>query len=264
MPITAAQLDHYQSKGWVVVEGVFALDRVEWAAKRGVELAEPETQGSENSVKIDISPDGKERLPRKLDKPFARDAAFGRMVFESELPELIKQITGAEPLFFADQLFLKPPRHGSAKAYHQDNAYFRLHPDDHVITAWIALDDVDEANGCLRYIDGSHLGPILPCEPVPGRTHDLTPDPALIDLTRESLAPVKKGGVVFHHAKALHCSGPNTSERWRRGYATHWVAADVTPEQGQIELSYYQKPELFAGWGEKYARNAPKALSAIG
>ena len=28
-----------------------------------------------------------------------------------------------------------------------------------MITAWLALDDVDEENGCLRYIDGSHPDP---------------------------------------------------------------------------------------------------------
>ena len=98
-------------------------------------------------------------------------------MFESPLTDLIRQLTKATPLLCSDQVFFKPPRHGSPKAYHQDNAYFLCHTDDLVITAWFAMDDVDEENGCLRYIDGSHLGPILPSQAIPGKEHDLTPDP---------------------------------------------------------------------------------------
>ena len=126
---------------------------------------------------------------------------------------------------------MKPPRLGSAKPYHQDNFYFRCHPDDQVITAWIALDDVDAGNGCLRYIDGSHLGPILPhIRFLARRLIIRRPAPELIDLSKESLAPVRKGGVVFHHSKTLHTSHRNESDRWRRGYATHWATAKVTSE----------------------------------
>ena len=121
------------------------------------------------------------------------------------------------------------------------------------------MDDVDEANGCLRYIDGSHLGPVLDAKPVPGQEHDLMPDPAEIDLSKESLAPVGKGGVVFHHSKVLHGSAANTSDRWRRGYATHWVSADVTSDTGLLEGGYYHRPELFAGWGEELAQRPAAA-----
>jgi ectoine hydroxylase-related dioxygenase (phytanoyl-CoA dioxygenase family) len=116
------------------------------------------------------------------------------------------------------------------------------------VTAWLALDDVDEANGCLRYIDGSHRGPILASRRLAARPHDMTPDPALIDLSRESLAPVKKGGVVFHHGNTLHASGPNTSARWRRAYSTHWLTAGTTCETDLLErVAYFRQPALWVG-----------------
>ena len=55
-------------------------------------------------------------------------------------------------------------------------------PGDEVITAWIALDDVDEENGCLRYINGSHRGGILPHVPIPGEPHNKAPVASDIDL----------------------------------------------------------------------------------
>ena len=250
MQLSPEQRDHYWTKGWLVVEGVIEPAKVEWVAQRALEIARGQISDASSNYQADRSPDGTVIEPRKLDSPFGTDQALGRPLLESPLPDLIRQLIGVQPLFFSDQIFFKPPRHGSIKHYHQDNAYFHLVPADHGITGWVAMDDVDEANGCMRYIDGSHLGPILDAKPVPGAEHDLMPDPALIDLSKESLAPVKKGGVVFHHSKVLHGSAANTSDRWRRGYATHWVSADVTSDTGLLETGYYHRPELFAGWGE--------------
>ena len=246
MELTREQRDTYRSKGWLVVEGVIPPEQVEWAAQRALDIAQGLISAGSTNYQADRSPDGTVVLPRKLESPFQRDAALGRVVLNSDVPDLIRQLIGADPLFFSDQIFFKPPRHGSIKHYHQDNAYFHMSPPDHAITAWVAMDDVDEGNGCLRYIDGSHLGPILDAKPVPGQEYDLMPDPSEIDLTKESLAPVKKGGVVFHHSQVLHGSAVNTSDRWRRGYATHWVAADVTTDTGLLADAYFTKPELFA------------------
>ena len=90
-------------------------------------------------------------------------------------------------------------------------------------------------NGCLRYIDGSHRQGILPHQPLPGEPYNRVPAAELIDLSRESVAPVRKGGVVLRHSQTLHTSHKNQSTRWRRGYATHWGAADVSSESSILE-----------------------------
>ena len=178
---------------------------------------------------------------RKLDAPFLKDPQLRRIVLDSRLRLLIGQFLGKPPMLVVDQIFMKPPRFGSAKPYHQDNAYFLCHPDDEVITAWIALDDVDESNGCLRYIEGSHREPILQHLEIPAEPYNKSPAPDQIDLDREALAPVKKGGVVFHHSKTLHTSHRNESHRWRRAYATHWATAEVTCTIDTIENAYYNR-----------------------
>ena len=192
---------------------------------------------------LDISEDG-ERAPRKINEPFAKETACREMLLDPRLTSRIAELLGHQPLLVVDQAFLKPPRFGSAKPYHQDNFYFGCHPDDEVITAWLALDDVDEQNGCLRYIDGSHLGPIIPHEQVAGEEYNHVPLPELIDLSKESPARVRKGGVVFHHSKALHTSHRNSSDRWRKGWATHWVTANVTCEKETLDRAYFRRPEL--------------------
>ncbi len=233
-------VDHYWDNGWAVVEGVFGPDEIDRVVRRATELAvEQAAAADEGSASVDFDDQGN-RLPRKLDFPFLLDPLFRQFTMQAKLRQLVREFIEAEPCLVVDQIFMKPPRFGSAKPYHQDNAYFRCHPDDQVITAWIALDDVDERNGCLRYIDGTHRLPILEHHVVPGEGYNLEPELSQFDLTKESLARVKKGGIVFHHCKTLHTSHRNDSDRWRRAYATHWAGADVTSEVETINKAYYR------------------------
>jgi phytanoyl-CoA hydroxylase len=238
--------DHYWQKGWVVVERVFSVEQVERIGALALSYADREPNPARPGYNMDVSPDGTQQAPRKVDHPFLKDQEFRSFILNEELTGIIKLLIGKKPLLFGDQLFMKPPRYGSAKPYHQDNFYFRCYPDDEVITSWIALDDVDASNGCLRYIDGSHLGPILPHSSVPGQDYNHLPAQELLDLDKESLALVKKGGVVFHHSKTLHTSHRNASDRWRRGYAAHWVTADVTSERDTLDKAYFKKAKFQA------------------
>ncbi len=234
--------DHYWEKGWTVVEGVFSRREAEEIAQVALAVSQEELKADQSSFIADRSADG-QFAPRKIASPFLKHPAFRAFVLDPCLTGLVGELLGQAPLLAADQIFMKPPRFGSAKPYHQDNFYFRLSPADQALTAWIALDDVDEGNGCLRYIAGSHKEPVLPHAAVPGEPYNLVPPPELIDLRRERLAPVGKGGVVFHHSQTLHTSHRNESDRWRRGYATHWVTAQVTCDITTLDNAYYRRAD---------------------
>lgn len=240
MDIAQAAYDHFWEKGWTVVEGVFSHDKADTVVEQAMQAGyESVRSDPESNYTVDRSADG-ERAPRKISNPFLQSACFRDFVLDPDLMNLIGSLVGKPPLLVTDQIFMKPPRFGTAKTYHQDNAYFCCDPGGEVITAWIALDDVDEDNGCLRYIDGSHREGVLPHVQTPGIDHDLAPAPELIDLERESLACVRKGGVVFHHSETLHTSHRNESDRWRRAYATHWVSSDVTCDGELLDTAYFR------------------------
>lgn len=243
MKVNQATYDRFWEKGWVVIEGVFSHDRIDAVTEHAMQIGDETLRDDpESRYKVDRSEDG-ELAPRKIQQPFLVDEFFHSFVLDPGFMNLIQDLVGKPPLLVTDQIFMKPPRFGTAKAYHQDNGYFLCDPGGEVITAWIALDDVDEENGCLRYIDSSHREGVLPHTKVPGVDHDLAPSPELIDLSRESLACVKKGGVVFHHSEALHGSHRNESDRWRRAYATHWATADVTCDSAVIDNAYFKRDD---------------------
>jgi len=238
--ICEEQVRIFHEQGWLVVEGVYAPEEADEVARLAVETADSmDVEESMEGYLLDRSETG-ESAPRKIDSPYLRNPLFRDFALDGRLRDILRRITGEEPLLKSDQLFMKPPRFGSEKPYHQDNFYFLCTPGGHVITAWIALDDVDEENGCLRYISGSHKKGIIDHVEVPGQPYNLAPPDDLIEWDREASALVRKGGVVFHHSETLHSSRRNTSDRWRRGYATHWVTASVTSETDNLDGAYFR------------------------
>jgi ectoine hydroxylase-related dioxygenase (phytanoyl-CoA dioxygenase family) len=103
--------------------------------------------------------------------------------------------------------------------WHQDYSYWtRTKPVAH-LTAWIALDDADQENGCVRYVPGSHQWNLLPKKNL---ANDM--DAVLRILSEDQkreFKPIpnvlKAGQASFHHPLTLHGSYENRSARPRRG-----------------------------------------------
>jgi ectoine hydroxylase-related dioxygenase (phytanoyl-CoA dioxygenase family) len=92
------------------------------------------------------------------------------------------------------------------------------------VSAWVALDDVDEGNGCMRMVRGSHRwGDQM--DAVLSGVKDVSSPPASFDGrdVEVVLRPVPKGHVHYHHALTWHASGRNPSDRPRRAVAMHFM-----------------------------------------
>lgn len=148
-------------------------------------------------------------------------------------PLVHSESTTGGPVSLGVELFAKPARVGSAVPLHQDNGYFNLTPPD-ALTLWIALDEANEANGCVRYARGSHKQGLLPHKAtgIKGNSWGLAhpPSPAELDEVPGLLAP---GDAMIHHCCLLHRSEPNLSDHPRRGLLIVYKAAHCrTDEEG--------------------------------
>ncbi len=164
---------------------------------------------------------------RKLDNPHMNRPFFTALAKDSGLVGHVEALIGVGVSVYFSQIFFKPPHGGGPKPAHQDNFYFGPSDPEGVVTAWIALDDADEENGCLRYARATQLGPVLPHAAPESRPFDLQIDEAEVARIEMRAAPVPKGGVSFHHGGTVHRSGDNRSNRWRRACAFHYVRNDV-------------------------------------
>jgi ectoine hydroxylase-related dioxygenase (phytanoyl-CoA dioxygenase family) len=139
------------------------------------------------------------------------------------------QLLGGAVRFWHDQLFVKPAHHGGVVAWHQDYSYWtRTQPMAH-LTCWIALDDVNEENGCLQYIPGSHRWDLLPITGLAGQMGAI--EQVLTPEQRAAFTPVavplQRGEAVFHHPLTVHGSSENRSDRPRRGAVINAVRDGV-------------------------------------
>eukprot|EP00039_Didymoeca_costata_P026716 m.16484 g.16484 ORF g.16484 m.16484 type:complete len:279 (-) comp5711_c0_seq2:140-976(-) len=273
MKATAEQLDFYDRNGFVVVENVFDKQRMTRLATVALECCNSEmANGTATKIyTVDVDTSGAE-APRKLDSPLIKHDEFLSAALGGTLVELASSLLGHDVVLLTDQCFMKPPHFGSPKPYHQDNFYFNAPSSDEVITCWIALEDADEANGCLRYVSGSHRSGILPHSCVDANVpHNLEVTMEEVaqvaggnTLPLERIASVKQGGVSFHHGATLHCSGENKSNRWRRGYAVHFGAKGLDLTQTEetkklLERSYFNRPDYEKLLGK--AKELENALS---
>jgi phytanoyl-CoA hydroxylase len=152
---------------------------------------------------------------------------------------LAAALVGEEVTSMGPEWFNKPPGTSKPTPPHQDNYYFCLAPP-HVITIWMALDDVDDGNGCLRYVRGSHLPPLRPHNRsnILGFSQGIT-DYGPADEAREVRIHLQPGDVVAHHGNTIHRADANTStSRNRRAFAM--VLKGVSCRRDEGAFSRYQ------------------------
>lgn len=133
---------------------------------------------------------------------------------------LASAIVGEEANCDFPEWFNKPPKTNHPTPPHQDNYYFNLNPPN-VMTIWVALDKVDEENGCLRYLPGSHVRGVRPHgrSNVLGFSQGIT-DYSDADRANEVKAILEPGDATVHHGWMIHRAEPNTSQvRHRRSFA---------------------------------------------
>lgn len=147
------------------------------------------------------------------------------------------QLMGMKLSFWYDQFLGKPPGKSVPTYWHQDEGYWGRNLDDKGVTCWIPLQDVDAANGCMHFIDGGHLGGVIPHHLVDGVKSDLLTCP--VDETRAVVCPIKRGSVTFHHSKTPHMTNANTSQTWRKAVTNHMQMVGAGGEGGHYPWKIY-------------------------
>jgi phytanoyl-CoA hydroxylase len=234
MPTAAAALDAadlalYRHRGHLTVNGVFAAEEMDTLVRdieRWGESFLEALPAEQRGWYVDGGVKARTVL-RKLDNPHFHREAVQRVARDPRLVSLVERILGAGVSVYFSQVFFKAPEGGGPKPAHQDNFYFGPTDIEGVVTAWIALDDATLENGCLYFGDGTNQGPVYTHFAPPGEPYNLQLPAAILDKQPMSPAPVRKGGVSFHHGNAFHQSAPNHSAHWRRACALHYVRNDV-------------------------------------
>jgi phytanoyl-CoA hydroxylase len=144
------------------------------------------------------------------------DPEFDRLREDRRFVELAELLLDGPVRAQNVEAFIKPPHRGRPTPPHQDGFYFCLSPNE-ALTFWISLDDIDEENGALCYVRGSHRHGVLPH----GASNVLGFSQGIEGGYREALGelikcPVRRGDCLVHHSLTIHLAPANPTGRRRR------------------------------------------------
>ncbi len=149
--------------------------------------------------------------------------------FRKRALAIARQLLGDGAYLSFEHVIYKPPFSDADTPWHQDEA-FRTDANYHYnqLSMWFPMADVDRDNGCMRYVAGSHLGPLHEHRPFNDdpRAHAIECmgyiDPALVRY-----CPVKAGSAIAHLGRTIHGSGPNSKNIGRMAYI---IGFETAPE----------------------------------
>jgi phytanoyl-CoA hydroxylase len=129
------------------------------------------------------------------------------------------------------EFFSVPPGADEPTPPHQDNYYYNWVPPI-TCSLWVALDAVDDSNGAVRYVLGSHAKGLRPHRlgehaAFSQVVDDFGPD----DEAREISFQLWPGDLVAHHGQTIHRSLPNVSGRRRWAFAMFFRAQDCRRDE---------------------------------
>lgn len=167
-------------------------------------------------------------LLRRVNSPTEISEAYLDVVVNSRIPDMVADLIGANVKFHHSKINAKLPGANTEVKWHQDFP-FTPHTNDDLVTALLALDDVDETNGPLISALGSHKDGIAEIWH-DGKFTGIAGDEAVRDWERSAKTfTMKAGSVCLMHTKAGHSSAPNRGTRPRRLFIIVYSAEDAIP-----------------------------------
>ena len=173
-------------------------------------------------------------------------AKYGRVydiLTDRRIIACVKDLLGENVVAWGSHFFCKMPHDGKSVAWHQDASYWPLTPSK-AVTVWLAVDDADVENACMRFIAGSHHFGHLTYRPSDSSEHNVLNQTIdnVEQYGQEVCDVLKAGEVSIHSDLLLHGSEANDSDRRRCGLTLRYCAADV-----RAHMDWNQKGVIVAG-----------------
>ncbi|XP_028136767.1 phytanoyl-CoA dioxygenase, peroxisomal isoform X2 [Diabrotica virgifera virgifera] len=228
--LTLAQRQFYERNGFIVVRKNVSPELIEVLNQRFIDICEDRADDMQCFVIKDPVLRKKglkgEAVMNKL-QDFVFDPVLSRYCMEKSLVDAVENIIGPNITVAHSMLINKPPDTDpdiSRHPMHQDLHYFPFRPADKIVASWTAMQRVDENNGCLFVVPGSHIdNPLLPHIYPEGKNNAMYHGVQNKDHLPKQFVVLDKGDTVFFHPLLLHGSGVNRTKGYRRAISCHFA-----------------------------------------
>ena len=214
------QLKQYEDDGFISPIDIFSKDRADDIRKE-IELIE-------------------EKIPNELNKSGRYNAhlispLLDEVTHDSKILDAVQSLIGNNILVCGTTLFIKNPNEKGFVSYHQDAKYIGLEPYNWV-TAWVAITDSNENNGCMRMWSGSHKQNLKDHDQMFNEGNLLTRGQTVNNVPIDKTTPLilKAGQMSLHHPAVVHGSDLNRSNDRRIGFVIQsYIGTDVRQVLGK-------------------------------
>ena len=230
--LSPEEIQQYKEDGYIAPIDVLSKDEAE-EVKKEIEYIEKKW------------PDELEGLGRNYAHLIS--PILDKVSHNSKILDAVESIIGKDILVCGTTLFIKNPDKKGFVSFHQDAKYIGLEPYNWV-TAWLAVTDSNEENGCMRMYKGSHKKDLKFHNQKFDENNLLTRGQTIEDIPINETTPVilKAGQLSLHHPTIIHGSGLNKSKERRIGFAIQsYIGANVDEVLGKIYVQQARGNDTF-------------------
>ncbi len=232
--LTDKQIEAYRRDGYLVIPRLIEGEQLaELRALTDHIVAEARGVAASDDL-YDLEPSHSASLPRvRRLKPaiFKRYAFFQALTRDAKITSILAQLLGPNIRLYGGKLNMKSAGYGSPVEWHQDWAFYP-HTNDDLLATGIYLDDCDSDNGPLMVLPGTHLGPTWDHHAAGRFCGAMNPADCDLDFSKAVPLMGPAGSMTIHHARLVHGSALNRSNRQRRLLLHEYTAADAWPLLG--------------------------------
>ena len=233
MALSKDEINFYNDQGYLLVEDVISENQHKEMLALVDGFFEKSKMIRENDNIFDLEDGHSSDNPRlkRIKQPHQHSQFFWDIIKESKIEEILRDLLGDNVSLKTSKLNTKAPGGGAAVEWHQDWAFYP-HTNDNVLALGLMLNDVDIDNGPLMVIPKSHKGPVLSHFNNGVFCGAIDPDDSDFDMSKAVTLTGKARSMTIHHARTLHGSSPNNSNRDRLVLFYECNSADAWPLVG--------------------------------
>ena len=171
-------------------------------------------------------------------KPYLYLKWLNDLVRHPALLDLAEEVLGPNLLVWRASLFVKLAKSEAIEAWHQDALYWGLQGED-LLSVWVPFCDVSAESGAVRFVPGSHRGPLVPHRyELRGANATFRGQAIAGDIPedRAVTAEMRAGEVALFRSRTIHGSPPNRTDRIRGAVGIRYIAPTVS-QPGRIRTS---------------------------
>ncbi len=224
--LTESQLQQYHEDGYVVPD--YRLPDDTLAAIR-----------ADHDRLLARHPEFRDYCPSVL----AHELSFLNYARIPEILDLVEQTLGPDFALWNSSFFAKPALDGRATPWHQDGEYWPIRPVA-TCTVWMAIDPATVANGCLKFIRGSHQEQrLLQHQSNPRKDLTLNQEllPSEFDESQSVNLELEAGQISLHDVFLVHGSEANTTAQARRGMTLRYMPTASVFDRGLADQQAQKK-----------------------